>query len=172
MRKGFMLNEVLIMLSLMIVVMLISTKQFRLLMADIPRAERDLQTNVSTQHMLRRLRQDVEQANALLKYPGDERIAANLILIESGNDIICYEFNDDQVIKSKMTPDLTSPGQTTETWSLSHAKINWKLWQHNGRNHAVEISTSIERKIEGNWKRKLQNSHVFFVGAINKREKI
>ena len=167
-----MLNEVLVMLSLMIVVMLVSTKQLRLLIADIPRAERDLQTNVSTHHMLRGLRRDVEQANALLQNPGGESIASNCLLIKSDSGNICYEFKDGQVIKRKMTPEPNSPGETSEVWSLPQVKIKWKLRRHNSRNHALEISTSIEREVLGNWERKLRNSHIFFVGAINKKEKI
>lgn len=167
-----MLSELLIMFSLMMVVMAISARQFRLLVSDIPSAGKDFQTNVNTHHMLGRLRQDVEQAKALLRYSGDEKNQANILLIESDNGIMCYEFNDDQVIKSKMNPGQKTPGQTIESWILKHAKIDWKLCQHNGKNHALEISTSIEREVQGNWEKKLRNSHVFFVGAINKREKL
>ena len=167
-RKGFTIIEMLSIMTALAVIMLVCAKPVRTLIADIPRTHRDFQTNTRMHHMLKRLQADIEASNSLLEYPADKRISGNLLLIETRHGVICYEFGDDEVIKTVSGDDLPESGRSSESWLLPHAKIHWKVWSRDGKGYAVEVTTSIERRVMGRCEKKLRNSHVYFVGAMGK----
>ncbi|NQT02000.1 MAG: hypothetical protein HQ580_08255, partial [Planctomycetes bacterium] len=140
----------------------IFTKTFRKLMGDIPRAHRDFQANTSVQDMIRRLRRDVESGRSLLQYEGDDRVGGDLLLIESGEGVISYEFDRDRVVRSLAVDDPNMPGESI--WSVPHARIDWDVWRRNNAGYALEVRTAIERTVLDRPEIKLRNSHLFFVG--------
>ena len=161
-RRAMTLLELLAMLAILVVILAMFTKTFRKLMGDIPRAHRDFQANTSVQDMIRRLRRDVESGRRLLQYEGDGRAGGDLLLIESGEGVISYEFDGDQVVRSLAVDDPNMPGESI--WSVPHARINWDVWRQNDAGYALEVRTAIERTVLGRLEIKLRNSHLFFAG--------
>lgn len=161
-RRAMTLIELLAMLAILVVILAMFTKTFRKLMGDIPRAHRDFQANTSVQDMIRRLRRDVESGRGLLQYAGDERMGGDLLLIESGEGVISYEFDGDRVVRSLAVDDPNVPAESI--WSVPHARIEWDVWRQNGAGYALEVRTAIERTVLDRAEIKLRNSHLFFAG--------
>jgi hypothetical protein len=165
MRKGYLLNEVLMMLPVILVVMLLCAKSFRVTTVDVPRMYRDFQENVSVLHMLRRLQRDIETAGSLPDKAGNMQSGDEIILIESGDGVICYRLSDGKVTKGKLALGENIGMRNVEAWNFPHASISWKIWEKNGTGYAVEVTTSIRHMVLGHWQEKLKNSHVYFVGT-------
>jgi len=165
MRKGFALNEFLFMFPVMIVILFMCVKPIRTILADMPQMQRDLQSNVSVQHMLRGLRSDIESAMSVPRSFVSKTAQDNILLIESSVGVICYELIDGEVIKSMIPSQLNDPSQKIDSWPVPNASINWKTWRHNDDGYAVEVTHSIDRMAGGRWHKKLKNSHVFFISA-------
>ena len=163
-RKGYLLNEVIIMLGVFTVVMLMSAKPLRMTIVDIPQMNRDFQANVSVLHMLRRLQSDIETAVSLPDSIGTLQSGDDILLIASGDGVISYRLSEDKVARNKVITGRDVDIQNMETWNIPHADIIWKVWKSSGTGYAAEVTTSIKRKVSGNWQKKLKNSHVYFVG--------
>lgn len=163
-RKGYLLNELLVMFPVMLVVMLLCAKSFRVTIVDVPQMYRDFQVNVSISHMLRRLQNDIETSESLTDNAGNVKLEDETLLIESSDGMISYSLGDGKVRKDKILSGENVVIQNVEIWSVPRANINWKIWKKSGKAHAVEVTTSIERKVLGHWQKKLKNSHVYFVG--------
>ncbi len=161
-RRAMTLLEVLAMIALLVVILAMFTKTFNRLMGAVPRAHRDFQANTSVHDMIRRLRRDVESGRSLLRYAGDGRVGGDLLLIESGEGVISYEFDGDRVVRSLAVDDPNVPGESI--WSVPHARIDWDVWRRNNAGYALEVRTAIERTVLDRREIKLRNSHLFFVG--------
>jgi len=161
-RRAMTLLEMLAMLALLVVILGLFTKTFNRLMGGVPRAHRDFQANTSVQDMIRRLRRDVESGRSLLQYAGDGRVGGDLLLIESGEGVISYEFDGDRVVRSLAVDDPNMPGESI--WSVPHARIDWDVWRRNNAGYALEVRTAIERTVLDRPEIKLRNSHLFFAG--------
>jgi prepilin-type N-terminal cleavage/methylation domain-containing protein len=161
-RRAMTLMELLAVLALLVVILAMFTKVINKLMGDIPRAHRDFQANTSVQNMIRRLRRDVESGRGLLRYEGDGRAGGDLLLIESGEGVISYEFDKDQVVRTLAVDDPNMPGENI--WSVPNARIDWGVWRQNDAGYALEVRTAIERTVLGRREIKLRNSHLFFAG--------
>ena len=164
MRKGYLINELLVMFPVMLVVMLLTAKLLRPIIVDIPQMYRDFQVNVSVSHMLRRLQNDIEQAGSLSDNDANVPSEDGTLLIESSDGMFSYSLGNGRVSKNKILSGENVVIQNVEIWEVPRANINWKIWKTNGKAHAVEVTTSIERKVLGHWQKKLKNSHVYFVG--------
>lgn len=161
-RRAMTLMEMLVVLAVLVVMLTLFTKSFNRLMGGVPRAHRDFEANTSVQDMIRRLRRDVESGRSLLQYAGDERVGGDLLLIESGEGVISYEFDSDRVVRSLAVDDPNMPGESI--WSVPHARIDWDVWRRNNAGYALEVRTAIERTVLDRPEIKLRNSHLFFAG--------
>lgn len=161
-RRAMTLIELLVMLALLVVILGMFTKVFNKLVGAVPRAHRDFQANTSVQDMIRRLRRDVESGRRLLQYAGDERVGGDVLLIESGEGVISYEFDKGQVVRTLAVDDPNVSGESI--WSVPHARIDWDVWRRNDVGYALEVRTAIERTVLGRPEIKLRNSHLFFAG--------
>ncbi len=167
MRKAYALIEMITVIAILAVIMLACAKPLKTLVSGIPQAGRDFQTNSAMLGMLRELQDDIEHSNGPLEYATDEKIGHNMLLIETGSGIICYELGDGEVTKTTPAADEQLP-QNSQTWSLPHTKISWKIRNHNGKSCAVELTTSIEQMVSGLQKKKLRNSYIYFAGSVSK----
>ena len=167
MRKAYVLIEMITVMAILAVIMLACAKPLKTLVSAIPQTSKDFRTNSNMLRMLRQLRKDVEHSNGLLEYTADEKIGGNILLIETGSGIVCYELGDGEVTKTTSRTD-EQPSQNSQTWSFPRAKINWNLRNHNGRACAVELTTSIGRMVSGMREKKLRNSYIYFVGSAEK----
>ena len=160
MKKGYLLIEVLVMLSVIAMTLLIIAGQFRVLAIDVPRAYRDFQSNTSILDMLNKLRNDIEAAQDLSQAADASQDGVETLSIDSVDSKIRYTFENNKVTKTELTDD---GYQMVESWSVPRAVINIELWQNDGKTYALEISTAVRRKVWDHWENRLKNSHVFFV---------
>jgi len=167
MRKAYVLTEVLIMFSVILVISFMCTQPIRTVVADMRQSQKDLQANVSLLHMLRNLNDDIEKAVNLPKQANGMLRNDKVLLIEADNKIISYQLIEDKVIKTTFS-DASKLASKEETWFVSGANINWAVWQSNGTDYAVEVSTSIDRISNGKMHQRLKNSHVYFAKAKSK----
>ena len=165
MKKGYMLIEVLVMLGVIAMTLLIIAGQFRVLAIDVPRAYRDFQSNTSILDMLNKLRNDIEAAQDLSQALDTSEGGIETLSIDSVCSKIRYTFENEKVIKTKLTDD---GYQMVESWSVPRAVIDFELWQNNGKTYALEISTAVRRKVWDHWENRLKNSHVFFIKSTNR----
>ena len=163
-RKGYLLNEVIIMLGILALVMVMVAKPLKMTIVDIPQINRDFQANFTVSYMLRRLQSDIETAVSLPDDVGGLQSGDDILLIESGDGVISYRLSEDKVVREKVGPGEDIDMQNVYTWSVPRADIIWKVSKSNGTGYAVEVTTSIKRKVLGNWQKRLKNSHVYFVG--------
>ena len=166
--SGFTLVEMMIVVVTLPFVFVIIDGLFRTLLAEIPWSWRIAQENTTVLDMLGRVHQDLDEAKGLPKSFAGKTTSDTLLLIELPDGVICYELKDGQVIRGKLTKDGT---EETRVWTAPNAKVEWKVWDENGRGYAVEAKTSIEYKKRGQWNRKMANSHLFFVGALPEGQK-
>jgi len=123
-----------------------------------------IESNTSMLSALKQIRRDVNAAKGFAE-SFDDYIANNeTLLIEAANNVICYQFKDGELLRRKFVDAETGTGEEIRRWSIQHGKIEWQLWQEDGRDYAVEIKSCIEREIEGRLDRKMANSYVYFAG--------
>ena len=166
MRKGWALTETIVLILVLAITLSIFAGPLRLLLADMPRLQKDFQTNVSVLDMLRQLRTDVDAAVKLPEAAANNKAGQQLLLIETLEGVIRYKLTAEEIIRSKTDSYENQKLRDKDVWQMPNAKINWKLWKRNGKGYAIEVTTGIEHTILGHREKKLQNSHVFFVGVM------
>jgi len=63
----------------------------------------------------------------------------------------------------------TGPSSEERLWRARDAVIAWRLWQRDGRACAVEVHSHVQQQIAGRQRKKLANTHVFFIqGGANR----
>jgi len=164
MRKGYSIIQLLV---IIFVFSLLGAPLARLLTAtlrDIPRSYRMIEANTSMLSALKQIRRDVNAAKGFAK-SFDNYITNNeTLLIEAANNVICYQFKDGQLLRLKFATSGTGTGEEIRRWPIRHGKIEWRLWQEDSKDYAVEINSCIEREIEGRLDIKMANSYVYFAG--------
>ena len=162
MRKGFSIIEMIIVFGILVILLCMLTRPTRILVHDISSIHRDFQTGENVWAMLRQLQKDVETSQSL----SCDRTDANSLLIDTGGGQISYRLAEDKVIKNNTAAN--EQQQTERIWDTNNANIKWKVWTRDNKGYAVEVTTGIKRRVSGNWREKLKNSHVYFVGITDK----
>ncbi len=164
MRKGFSIIQLLVIISVFSLLLTSLAPLLTATLRDIPRSYRMIEANTSMLSALKQIRRDVNAAKGFAR-SFDEYTANNeTLLIEAANNVICYQFIDGQLLRRKFTSAETGTGEEIRRWSIRHGKIEWQLWQEDGRDYGVEIKSCIEREIAGRLDRKMANSYVYFAG--------
>jgi prepilin-type N-terminal cleavage/methylation domain-containing protein len=166
MRKGFTLIEILVVLIILPFVLLLLDGLFMTLLGEIPKSYTIAQENLTVQHFLEQLQQDMDKATGLPASFEEYTADNSQILIELQDGIVCYLQKDGQVIRRKLTGAEHDNIRDERAWSLPHAKIQWQIRMRNGREYAVEVKTHIEYKTEGRWKKTMANSHLYYGGVL------
>ncbi len=162
MRKAFSLIEIITALAIMVVATAMLAKPVRSITKDMMRNNADFQTNVSLLDMLRHMQDDVEGAEELSVHPGDENRPEDILLIKLADIAVTYQFIDESVIRQQVNFNENDTDDGYNAWKLPHAQIDWKILKQNELSWAVEISTSIDRGVDGQLKSKFRNSHIYF----------
>lgn len=166
MRKGFTLVEMIAVIAVLAIVSVTFAGLFTTIITDIPRSFRVIQTNTTLLNMLNQMRDDVAAAKNLPELFGEYRTNDEMLLVELEDGIICYKLNGDEITRCKLPVKQETENKETRVWLVPHAKVEWRVWRQNSRGYALEIKTYIEHKVRGHWERKMANSHLYFVGAI------
>jgi type II secretory pathway component PulJ len=190
MRKGFTLIELLVLIVVIPFVLVIIDGLFRTLLTDIPWSCRIVQENTTVLNMLEQLHQDIDKAKGLPKSSAGHTASDEMLLIKLADGVICYQIEDGQVLRRKLTdtressaPDSaitfgeslrrslarsTHAGNAGQkrVWSVPNARVKWTVWTKDGEGYAVETRTYIEHEIRRRTEKKLANSHVYFLRAL------
>ncbi len=168
MRKGFTLVEMLVVIMVIPFVLLIIDGLFKTLIRDIPKSYRVVQENTTLLNMLEQLRQDSDRAQGLPESFAEHTANDNMLLIALEAGVISYQLKDGQVIRRELTGTGRGEAEEPRVWSLPHTKIVWRVWAKDGKRYAVETKAHIEQRVRGQWKEKMANSHLYFVGSFGK----
>ncbi len=148
MRKGYMLNEMIVILGVLVLFFVLMAEPMRILLAEIPHGNRDFQTAASLNHLLNSLKMDVETAKELKT--GDD---PNTLIIIGNKSTILYRFTKEQVCRiADDNPD------SAGVWTLPHTHLIWNVKHQN----AVEITGWIEATVLEHGEKKFYNSHIFY----------
>jgi hypothetical protein len=143
-----MLIEMLAILGLLVIFFVLMTKPMQILLADIPRGNRNFQTAASLNYLVNSLKTDIEAAKEL-KTDNDP----NILMVVANTGTTRYRFTKEQVFR--IADDNPEP---TDVWTLPHTYFVWNV-----KNPAtVEITGWIEEKASGRCEKKFYNSHVFY----------
>jgi len=164
MRKGYSIIQLLVIISVFSLLAAPLARLSTATLRDIPRFYRMIEANTSMLSALKQIRRDVNAAKGFGRTFNDYIANNETLLIEAANNVICYQFKDGELLRRKFATSGTGIGEEIKRWSIRHGKIEWQLWQEDGRDYAVEIKSCIEREIAGRMDRKMANSYVYFAG--------
>lgn len=166
MRKGFTIIELLILIIVIPFVLVIIDGLFRTLMTEIPWSYRIVQENTTVLNMLEQLHQDIDKAKGLPKSFAGRTASDELLLIAAADGVICYQIEDGQAARRMLTGAQYNNAAQERVWSVPNARVKWTVWTKDGEGHAVETRTYIEHEIRRRTEKKLANSHVYFLRAL------
>jgi hypothetical protein len=160
MRKGYILIEMIVVLSVFAMIAIGLDRFFGTLAFDLPKDSRLIQENRSLENAVSHIQADVALAKTLSQSCGDSN-EPNTLTIELPNGIVFYKFHDDRIFRS-----FIGVADGNMVWSVPHGKIEWRVWNKGKTGYAVEVSTSIQDRTFGQAQKKMANSNLFFVGAL------
>lgn len=166
MRKGFTLAEIAAVIAVLPFVFLFLDGLFTTLLADIPRSYEFAQESITLQNLLEQMQQDIDRAKGLPE--SFERLTLNnkQFFIELPEDVLCYQQNDDQIIRRRLRNASQDGLEEKRAWSLPHVKVAWTILEKDSQRYAVEVKTHIEYKTRGRWKKTMVNSHLYYGGVL------
>ena len=183
MRKAFTLIEMLAVVTILPFIMVAVSGVYATFIRDIPRTTRVLQENTTVLNLLGQMRRDVDAAVGLPEQFEGQRAGARTLLIEQPGQVICYQIEDGQVVRTVLSGAMSedtgrkiedavasnpqsaihNPQSEDRLWRMRDAVIAWRLWQREGKAYAVEIHSHVKQRVEGRLREKLANTQVFFV---------
>ncbi len=165
MRKGYLIIEMLVVISIVILISIPLARLTTITIRDIPQSYRTIKANTSILNALKYLRKDVNAAKRFPKSFDTYTAGEEAILIELADAVICYELKEDEIKRCKLSKTDEGTPDDIIGWPCPNAKFKWRLWKKDGAGYAVEIKTYIERKRGRVIEKKMANSHLYFVGA-------
>jgi len=180
--KGIFLVEMIVVIALIAVLSLALTPIFNSLLGDIPRTFHAFNTNKTVNAFLSRLQNDLDRAQSLPLKTAGHISNDDLLLIKLPEGTIAYQKQSstdlspaprsgsvaqlERIVRYNLkdgTSDPNSPQFNGRIFSVPNTRINWHVWQDQGRAFAVEVTTSLALKYPPGAKKILANSHVFFI---------
>ncbi|MHC4264583.1 MAG: PulJ/GspJ family protein [Planctomycetota bacterium] len=162
-RKGYSLVELLVVISIITFLSIPIAHLNIITLRDIPRSYKMIQTNTTILNALNYIKRDVNTATSFPTSHGQYKHNDQTLLIQTDQEVIIYQFKEDQIIRLKCKDNHVS--NDTIVWSTPRAKIQWKLWQKDNL-RALEIRTYIEHESGEAINKKLKNIHLFFANAL------
>jgi len=163
MRKGYLLAEMIVILSVLTLVLLITGPFFRTFAYELPRDFRLVQENCVLNNAVSHIRADVASAKVLSESVGDSAEPVSLVM-KLPDGMVSYKFNDGRILRHGAGTKDTASGDTI--WSVPHGRIEWQVWRRDQKGYAVELRTCIEYKDLGHIQRKMANSYLFFAETV------
>jgi prepilin-type N-terminal cleavage/methylation domain-containing protein len=150
MKKGYSLIEMLTVLAVLAVIGLPLSRLMNVTLYDIPKSIKLINNNTSILNALNFIRKDVCSASGLTK------TSENQLVIEQNGKKICYIFEDGVVLRV---------ADNKIEMQIPAGKIEWQIWEKDGKGYAVEIKKYLEFKKHKKTEKKMENSYVFFAGV-------
>ncbi|HUW20391.1 MAG TPA: prepilin-type N-terminal cleavage/methylation domain-containing protein [Sedimentisphaerales bacterium] len=166
MRKGFTLVEILVVIAVLAAALVALAPVFRTLISDIPRSYRVSQANTSMADMLEQMGRDIDAAKRLPESFGGLARDDRTLLIELTDGVICYQLEEDKVVRRMATDGRQGEGEDATVWLAPKGRIAWQVWQKEGKDYAVEVQSHIDYAAGGRIEKRMANSHVYFLGVF------
>ncbi len=173
MRKGYNLVEMIVVLALLVIAGTILAGAFWTTARDIPRSYQVICANSTVLNLIRQIEKDVEGGRSLPASFGEFQQGNNILLIESGGQVICYEKCGDEEISRRVYDDDGGVGEEGNVmkWAAYGARVSWDVLEEAGLRQGVAVRSHIEHKVLGSVERKMKGAHLFFVGAAMETSK-
>jgi prepilin-type N-terminal cleavage/methylation domain-containing protein len=165
MRKGFSLIELITVLAVISIIAVPLAKLNRTMLYDIPRSYKMMQVNTSILSALKQMDRDINEAVAFPDAFETGTSSDELLLIDLAEGVVSYEFNEQEIVRRKLSGTTNDSEEDFMRWPARHAKVQWQVRHQNNKAYAVEIKTWIEHKSGDLVEKKMENSHLYFVGA-------
>ncbi len=171
MRKGFSLVEMLMVIMIAPIVMVAVSGVFRTFIRDIPQGIRLVQQNTTVLHLLAQIRQDMDLATGLPAQVNGRQAGDATLLIEQPAGVVCYQFENGRMVRTLLDGQGTSSPGEERVWQARDAVIGWRPWTRDGRVYAAELHSHVQQQVEGEVRRRLRGSYVFFVHGLSQGDK-
>ncbi|MBN2019911.1 MAG: prepilin-type N-terminal cleavage/methylation domain-containing protein [Sedimentisphaerales bacterium] len=166
MRKGYSLIEMIVTIALLVMLMPIFDRFFKVIAFELPRDSWLVNESIVLLNAVKNIRSDVAEALALSQEAGDSNEPSSLV-IKLANGVVSYNFKNGRLIRRQKDADReTIPDDTT--WSLPHGIIEMQVSSAKHKAGAVELVTGLEYWDNGKPRRKMANSYVFFAGVAGR----
>ena len=161
MRRGYTIIEMLGVIFIFGILMAVTARPFRNISFEIPHMSKNFNVDASLCNAAEKIRTDVEHAYSVMSYPGNESVSGPVLLINTDKGAVLYYVADGVIVRQKQW------NGTEDTWKVPKGKLRWQLWHDDsGQNvEAVEVTHAVARKIAGEIRERLVNTHVYFVGS-------
>jgi len=156
--RAYALTEMLIIIATLVVVIALSIRPFRMIIAEIPRSNKTYQVWNTTTKAMKQLKADVEKSRRIVD------MQAHLLTLEHQNGQIKYTFSEGQISRQ------ISGSDSESIWTLPHVKVNTQLWENNDTPYAVEITTWNQQTVTGRQQIRLKQSFVYFQKGLSQRQ--
>jgi len=166
MRNGFTLIEMLAVIIAVTFAFFAFNIIFKDAVMDVPRATRVVEENTTLLSMIRQMQRDIDSAKGLPESSAGQVASDKLLLLELADGTICYQLEDDGVLRRKLMNAKLDVADQDKTWLLPNSNIEWRIWRKDGIGYAVEIKTHIRYKLREKIEKKMANSHLYFAGIF------
>jgi len=166
MRKGFTLTEMMIVIFILPFVFFVLDGLFVTLLREIPRSCRIAEQGSTLLSLLEQMHRDVEQAKSLPAESAGRTTGERLLLVELPEGVIGYQIAEDAVTRTRLTSTQSGGPPEERVWSMPGGKIEWLLWQKDGRRYAVEVRTHLDFKFHGRVEKKMARTYLFYEGVL------
>jgi len=166
MRNGFSLIEMLEVIIVVTFAFFAFTVIFNNTVMDVPRATRVVEENTTLLNMMRQMQRDIDSAKGLPESSAGQVASDKLLLLELKDGTICYQLEDDRVLRRKLMNAQQDVADQDRTWLLPNSEIEWRVWRKDGIGYAVEVKTHIRHKLREKIEKKMANSHLYFAGIF------
>ncbi len=160
MRKGYTLVEILTVLGIFIVISIPLSRLSKLIIYDIPKSCRLVESNTSILDVLKYMKKDVNSAIGFPDSFGQYTTDDKCLLIEQQNGIVCYLAENGRILRIEVEKE-----ERKAVWQIPDGKIEWQVWRKGGIGYAVEIKKYIEFERDNHTDKSMANAYVFFAGV-------
>lgn len=151
-HRAYALTEILVIIVMVVVLMSLSVKPFRMLISEYPRSAGTCRTLSNTLKALAQLKDDVEKAEDIVDIKDD------VLILKRDDGFIYYTFSDGQIARR---PAIYS-SDPEHIWDLANLKTEIRLWGEKERTYAVELTTWNQQHIMGKDQIRFKQTTVFF----------
>ena len=159
MKKGSSLIEILTVLAVIAVISVPLSRLAKLIRYDFPKSLKLVECNTSIFDVLTYMKRDINSAVGFPKAADGYKAGDDCLLIEHKSGTVCYLAGQGEIKK------ITTGSKDEIVWQIPNGKIEWHVWEKDGKGYAVEIKKYTELKSYNHTERKMENSFVYFAGA-------
>lgn len=167
MRRAFTLVEMVVVVGVLVLTAAAAAPLFKIALQDVPRARRATQTHSRVCDMLVQMRRDIDAAESLPPAHDGLPADAGRVWIRLPDRTVEYHMEGDSIVRRVHDAPDQDDSPRVIPWHVPNAVIRWTLRPgRTGRDPAsVEVTVHVKVAYNGQWLKRLANSHVFFVGA-------